>query len=85
MTDMTTEQAVDIMAADLLRALLENHGGDSWGDYPDIGEGDWESVLEHAKAIVDAHRSVDTAGAYEHLAARAAAWEASERGDDGTR
>jgi hypothetical protein len=84
-TDMTTEQAVDIMAADLLRALLDNHGGGVWEDYPDIGENDWASVLERAKAIVGGHGSVDTVAAYEHLAARAAAWEASERGDDGTR
>lgn len=82
MTDMTTERAIDIMAADLLRALLENHGVDSWESYPDAGLGDWDSILRRAKAIADDHGSVDTAAAYEHLAARAAAW---ERDNDGTR
>ena len=75
MNFMTTERAVDFVAASLLSSLLEMHGGESWGDYPEIGEDDWQDVVARAKEIADDPGPEAFRMAYAHLEARAVAWE----------
>ena len=79
MNFMTTERAVDFVAAQLLASLLEVYGGDAWEECPDIGEDDWISVLERAKEIAHGPGRDAFFAAYQHLKARSVAWEQANR------
>jgi len=73
MTDeeRTAKDAIDIVARHALIHLVEQHMSDDWDLYADIGEFDWEAVVEAARALVVEPSQAAYDAAYEFLAARA--------------
>lgn len=50
---MTIDEAVDIVARNVLDVLLE-WDGPEWESYPDLGEHDWTRVLARISALLPA-------------------------------
>ncbi len=70
MSDLTPEQAVDIVA----RQLLANEARDiEWADTPDIGEGDWIWVADVMVELAPDQDNFDEAITL--LERRAAEWQ----------
>lgn len=63
---MTPEKAIEIVARQALAEAVEDL---AWEDYPEIGEHDWERVLDAAADL--AQYPVGYLAAYELLEARA--------------
>lgn len=68
---MSTERAIDFVAANFLSSLVSLYGGDCWDSYPDLGENDWERVLDRAAEIADDPGVAAFNAAYAVLKARA--------------
>jgi hypothetical protein len=47
------ELDVKMVARRVLRDLVEAELGDRWGNYPEIGEDDWQDVMEKVKELVE--------------------------------
>lgn len=81
-TNRTTQHAVDTVARRVLayavgRAL--EFPLVEWGDYPELGEHDWDAVVARVRHLAD-RTDVQTEkyeAAYRHLATRAAAEESA--------
>ena len=65
---MTTEEAIAIVAERALWAAAQEI---EWADYGDIGEHDWDRVLEEIDRRSEAPNLDLYQEAYDHLAARA--------------
>jgi len=69
--ERTAKDAIDIVARHALIYLVEQFLSDEWDAYPDIGEDDWETIVEAAHALVVEPSEAAYDKAYEFLAARA--------------
>lgn len=71
-----TEQAIDVIARRVVHLLLTAPVGGSedialWEDYPEIGEHDWDRVIDRAKVLAPPNPDADEyTAAYAHLSAR---------------
>jgi hypothetical protein len=68
---VTGEEAIRLVARHALIRMVENYLSDDWEMYADIGESDWEAVVETARALVVEPPRTLYDQAYEFLAARA--------------
>lgn len=67
---MTTAEAIDIIALHALANRTESIE-DSWENYPEIGEGDWEAVVARADELRTYPSDDEYQEAYALLTARA--------------
>ena len=68
---MTPEQAIRIIALHVITTGAEGACEDGWGNYPELGEGDWESVVQTVKEIARWPEAAEYRAAYAVLEARA--------------
>lgn len=73
--DDETVQAIETVARRVLFVLVdtEYYGADVWEDFPEIGEHDWDRVVDQARALVGGLNPSGSlyADAYAHLKSRA--------------
>jgi hypothetical protein len=43
--------AINVMALQVIAKAVEDHAGLIWGDYPDIGEHDWQRIIARAREL----------------------------------
>jgi len=73
--DNRLAEAIDVVARWALATFADD--GIDWQDYPEIGEGDFAAVTVQAALIVTRPSVDEYEAAYDFLAARAVAWEAT--------
>ena len=67
---MTTEEAIEVVAQHVAAYLAED-ACDNWGCYPEIGEADWDAVIERLDVLVKFPPVDEYDEAYQILAYRA--------------
>lgn len=75
------DRAVDLVAHHVIASLVAAADGaaEEWENYPDIGEYDWQRIVDRVAWLLDELRPDDRAylAAYEFLQRRVGAWESS--------
>lgn len=66
---MTVERAIQVIAVQVVARAIDGYC--DWGDYPDVGEGDWDAIERAVNAMVPARAIADFDAAYALLKARA--------------
>ena len=67
MADNRVEEAVNVVARWIIADRLRDV---EWGDYPEIGEYDWERVIDRMDEIAGGTSVTEFEAAYEFLVAR---------------
>lgn len=65
---MKTSEAIDTLAR---LVLLHGICAVEWEDYPDIGEDDWERIMDRAGEMIKEPSAQEFTKAYAHLSTRA--------------
>lgn len=72
MTGSEVRAAIEVVAAAVAQAAVEDAIGDMWEQYPDIGEHDWTRVADEATAMAGSFTQPERfQAAYDLLAERA--------------
>ena len=67
----TPARAIKAVARELVALAVERYARDGWEDFPEIGENDWDRVVEKAQKLAPWPRPTDFIEAYGVLEARA--------------
>lgn len=68
---MDKDLAFKIIAQDVISSAMRRFEEDSWENYPDIGEEDWDAIIAMALNMTDPPTSGEYESAYDFLEARA--------------
>jgi hypothetical protein len=74
--DETTAAAIALVARAVAWRLIDGAcdfgaAPDNWSSYPEIGENDWEAVVNVMRGLIAAPADEEFTGAYAHLESRA--------------
>lgn len=79
-----TSAAIDVVARAITNQMLcdPREIADQWENYPEIGEGDWNAIVERVRSNADTEKADEAAfhAAYLHLQGRSEAWAAENDG-----